>query len=405
MLLQFCDKCGRPLSEGALARGEAIERDGDTICTLCLEKERLEQVAKARIEAIQAHSTEPRPLAQYEKAVWNCISCGIPVNALDLIEGRATRTGHRVECIRCRNSAVREEPPPAVAMAVASHTAPSVTKPPSARRPAVAVPRAGSRTVPRPVAPRAAEAFIAGARKEQSRPILPILLITIILPMFAVSVWFAVQYQQRLSDLADQANQQLGKSRRDSGRETPPVADGGVTRKLPDDPPQPAPKNPSPMPTKDGTGEPSSREPEGLPRSIAEELANIERELAAPILKQLQSRECTEVWEGLLAAGSRRLVGTRAQVRALLEDPDARTRAIACRVTAMLGDNAALARLETLAERDPAEEVRDAAHLARSRLLGRAARELKDLTPEELETLKKEVEDQIKRHGGGGRDG
>ncbi|MCC6575063.1 MAG: HEAT repeat domain-containing protein [Planctomycetes bacterium] len=398
MLLQFCDKCGRPLSEGALARGEAIERGGDTICTLCVEKERLEQVAKARIEAIQANAAQPRPLAQYDTAVWNCVSCGIPINALDLIEGRAARNGHRVECIRCRGAAANEA---RVAPPVAAHSQPHAPAVPPPHAPVSHVPPKLPLTPPRPVqraplrAPAssgrvAADAFVASARKEQSRPVLPIILFAIILPMFAISVWFAIQYQQKLSEMTDKASE-LSKAN-NASRERP--TDDGARRLPPEDPPvQPPPVEPA----KDGTKPDTPVQPEGLPRTIAEDLAQIERDLAAPVLKQLQSRDRTEVWDGLLAAGSRRLIGTRAQVRALLDDADPHTRAIACRVCAMLADNNALRRLEALAESDPSEEVRDAAHLARSRLLGKAARELKDLTPEELDALKRDVEEQIRK--------
>src|SRR5690606_3822415 len=98
MLLQFCDKCGRPLSEGCLARGEAVERNGETICSHCISSEQ----TKAAVRAETARANEPEgPLGHYEKAVWSCESCGIPVTALDLIEGRASRVRGMLRCSRC----------------------------------------------------------------------------------------------------------------------------------------------------------------------------------------------------------------------------------------------------------------------------------------------------------------
>src|SRR5690606_7283837 len=166
MLLQFCDQCGRHLSEGAIARGEAVERNGETVCAQCM----------ARVPVRAPKAVEAGPLGDYTSAVWHCESCGIPVNALDLIEGRATRVGGALQCSRCGA--------PRATTAAAS---------PPAQRPSLprAAPVAAARSQPARQPNVRADEFLAGARREQRRPVLPILLFVIVLPMFAVSLWFA----------------------------------------------------------------------------------------------------------------------------------------------------------------------------------------------------------------------
>ncbi|MCZ7606881.1 MAG: hypothetical protein M5U25_12615 [Planctomycetota bacterium] len=188
MLLQFCDKCGRPLSEGCLARGEAIERKGELICSACVAREQASTAVQA------AAQQDPGPLGVYQQAVWSCESCGIPVTALDLIEGRASRVGGVLKCSRC------------APVAQAAHSAPAATTPPRPE-PARTLPPRAAPNLPRraPTAPRlshtAAENYVAEATTEQKRPILPIVMFAIILPMFAVSLYFAVSSQIKLNEV------------------------------------------------------------------------------------------------------------------------------------------------------------------------------------------------------------
>lgn len=360
MQLLVCDSCGRPLSEGALARGEAVERGAETICRACDLK------AKAAKPAPAAASG---PLAHYAETVWKCKSCGIPITALDLIEGRAARTGEEVECVRCRASA------PAAAAPL----------PVSARLP--------KRSAAMPAAPRPASrsaAFVAEAHKEERRPILPIVLIVIVLPMFALSLWYAISAQAKLNETTAQA------------KNAPPEGERKQRPKEILEPERDTPSNAPPTNAEQPKPTPEQPKPEGIPASAIKDLAAIEDNLARDTIVKLESRDLAVVWEGLIEAGSRRLIATRPWVRALLGDSDARTRAFACTVSAMLSDTAALPAIEDLAESDKSQDVRDAAHRARARLVGKATRDLSDMKPDELEALRKQIEEEIKRQKAGG---
>lgn len=381
MLLQFCDKCGRPLSEGAIARGEAVERDGETVCSNC--------VAKQPVRTPEA--AEPGPLGEYHSAVWHCEGCGIPVTALDLIEGRASRLGGVLSCSRC--TAARKD-------STAETERRVLPKPPAEPRPLPIRPAASlPRVMPaatRPQPTRAAEEFVAGARQDQRRPILPIVLIIIVLPMFAVSLWFAVTSQQRLNEMAAERGNQAQdrgqplpqRSNRPRDAE-PPIDDnpGG------EEPPDNRPTDPTPTPAQPDA-------PIPLAADVADDLVAIENELAAPVIANLQSTDLGEVWDGLIEAGSRRLIATRPYVRALLGVQDDETRVIACRVCAMLDDKLALPELTRLADADPSEAVATEARKARDRLTGQSTREVRDMTDAELEKLVKELQEELKRRKG-----
>ncbi len=366
MQLHFCDSCGRPLSEGALARGEAIERDGETICRAC------ELKAKA---AKPAPAAKSGPLAEYAEKVWKCKSCGIPITALDLIEGRAARLGDDVECVRCKGAA------------------PVVTHAAAAPAPSVRAPR---KSVALPAAPKAAlhsAAYMAQAQKEERRPILPIILIAIVLPMFALSLWYAISAQAKLNETtARTQNAPEPQPRKQQPREKlePEVEDSGKAVN------KPQPAKPDDPPKEDL-----------LPEAAIKDLAAVEEQIARETINKLESRDLAVVWEGLIEAGSRRLIATRPWVRALLKDSDARTRAFACTVCAMLSDTAVLSYIEDMAQNDKSQEVRDSAHRARARLVGKATRDLSDMRPEELESLRKQIEEEITRQksgaGHGGR--
>lgn len=364
MQLHFCDSCGRPLSEGALARGEAIERNGETICRAC------ELKAKAVKPAPAAKSG---PLAEYAEKVWKCKSCGIPITALDLIEGRAARLGDDVECVRCKGAT------PA-ATHVAAAPAPSV--------------RAPRKSVALPAAPKAAShsaAYMAQAQKEERRPILPIVLIAIILPMFALSLWYAISAQAKLNETTAR------------GQNTPEPEPRKPRPREKLEPEEGTPSKPANVQEPTKPTEPTKEE--SLPEAAIKELAAIEDQLSRETIVKLESRDLAVVWEGLIEAGSRRLIATRPWVRALLKDSDARTRAFACTVCAMLSDTAVLSYIEDMAQNDKSQEVRDAAHRARARLVGKATRDLSDMRPEELESLRRQIEEEIKRQKAGGGDG
>ncbi len=366
MQLLFCDSCGRPLSEGALARGEAVERNGDTFCSACEAKTKSAKVASAAASG---------PLAHYAETVWKCRSCGIPITALDLIEGRASRSGDEVECTRCR------------AQAPASQSVAAVPIQPSIRAPrrSAALPAAA-----RPASKSAA--YVAEAQKEERRPILPVVLFVIVLPMFALSLWYAISAQAKLNETSAQLKNAP------SNDETP--------RSRPREILEDNPKQPSNAPPANRDEPTKAQEPpksEGLPASAIKDLAAIEENLARDTIIKLESRDLAVVWEGLIEAGSRRLIATRPWVRALLKDSDARTRAFACGVCAMLSDTQALTTIEEMAQSDASQDVRDAAHRARARLVGKATRDLSDMKPEELEALRKQIEEEIKRQKAGGK--
>lgn len=367
MQLLVCDSCGRPLSEGALARGEAVERGAETICRACDLKARTAKPPAA---------ADSGPLAHYAQTVWKCKSCGIPITALDLIEGRAARIGDEVECVRCRA---------AVPAPVSAPAAPVSARVPrrSAALPAAALP-AGARPASK------SAAYVAEAHKEERRPILPIVLIAIVLPMFALSLWYAISAQARLNESTAQA------------KNAPPEGERRPRPREMLEPERDAPANTPPTNTEQPKSTPEQPKPEVMPASALKDLAAIEDNLARDTIVKLESRDLAVVWEGLIEAGSRRLIATRPWVRALLGDSDARTRAFACTVCAMLSDTNALLTIEEMAESDKSQDVRDAAHRARARLVGKATRDLSDMKPDELEALRKQIEEEIKRQKAGG---
>ncbi|MBZ0137781.1 MAG: HEAT repeat domain-containing protein [Planctomycetes bacterium] len=385
MLLQFCDKCGRPLSEGCIARGEAMERKGELVCSSCVAKEQTAAAMRAATnEAAESMGQETTgALGHYEQAVWSCDNCGIPVTALDLIEGRAARVGGILKCSRC----APVDSPVAKAPEAAPKPAPVV------RKPAFAPPR------PDTSAPRhsraAMESYVEEAKSERKRPVLPLVMFAIVLPMFAVSLYFAVTSQQKLNEvMSAQGNEEPDRRERrprerlepdpaplTGNTSSPPPADGGER------PDEIAPVPPAP-----------GKRP--LPREVVDDLIAVEKTLAEPVIRQLQSTDRAEALEGLIAAGSGRLIATRPYVRALLEDQDDQLRAIACRVAGMLDDKEALPRLARMMDKDPVEAVRIEARKARDRMTGQATREVRDLTDAELEEMLRDIQRELDRRKG-----
>jgi hypothetical protein len=407
MLLQFCDSCGKPLSEGAIARGDAIERtsahgESELICSVCIAAEQ-KAAAQAPEPAPEAKATTG-PLGEYQQKVWNCEECGIPVNALDLIEGRASRVGGQLICSRCLPVSGRAGAAPTPAPKPTPRAAPQPAKPLPVK----------PRAMPSSTRPsqRAAESFIAAAGKEQRRPILPIVLFAIVLPMFGLSVYFAIMSQQKLNEVIAERERTEDierdiesdmKARQDRERraDIPPLQINGNTNTngtqpaRPDTPPEDNEPAPEPERPRD-----TELRPQGIPADVAQELVQIERELAAPVITKLQSERISEVWEGLITAGSRRLVAARPHVRALLADKDDDTRVLACRVAGMLNDREALTTLSRMAEFDPDEQVRIEARQALNRMTGVASREVADMTEAELESLLRELQAELERRRG-----
>lgn len=392
MLLQFCDKCGRPLSEGCIARGEAIDRKGELICSGCVAKE---QTAAAMQSATDETGQETTgPLGHYEQAVWSCDNCGIPVTALDLIEGRAARIGEMLKCSRC----APEDSP----TAEPAEKAKAATHAPHKPAPRL-VPRKPAFTPPKPAAsaPRKSQAaavnYVEEAKSEQKRPILPLVMFAIVLPMFAVSLYFAVTSQQKLNEvMTAQGNNEPERRDRRPRENLQPEDNRPETGNTSYEPPADGGEPPRELPTPP----PSKPEPKPLPREVVDDLIAVEKSLAAPVIKQLQSTDHAEVWEGLIAAGSKRLIATRPYVRAILEDQDDQLRAIACRVCGLLDDKEALPRLSRMIEQDPVEAVRIEARKARDRMTGEATRELRDLTDSELEDMLRDIERELDRRKG-----
>ena len=381
MLLQFCDKCGRPLSEGCIARGEAIDRKGELVCSACVGKE---QAAVAIRGAGKDSAQEVTgPLGHYEQAVWSCDNCGIPVTALDLIEGRAARIGDMLKCSRCA-PIEKPEAKPKVA-------APAPPKPaPIPRKPALSAPRSAPRH-----AQAAALNYVHEAKTERKHPVLPIVMFAIVLPMFAVSLYFAVTSQQKLNEaMVAQGNEPDRRDRRPRERLQPEdntPESGNTSFTPPDDAGDPPRENPQP---------PKQPEARPLPRQVVDDLIAVEKKLAEPVINQLQSTDHAEVWEGLIAAGSKRLIATRPYVRILLEDQDDQLRAIACRVSGLLDDKEALPRLNRMAEQDPVEPVRIEARKARDRMTGKATREMREMTDTELNELLRDIQRELDRRKG-----
>jgi hypothetical protein len=392
MLLQFCDKCGRPLSEGCLARGEAVERHGELVCSNCVSVEQAKQAVRAAQETTQDTTGA---LGHYEQAVWSCESCGIPVTALDLIEGRASRAGGELKCSRCA--------PVGATRAMPAAPAPTPVLSSASRR--GQVPFSTSKKAPIPAAPRKpiavltraaaapADAYVEQAKTEQRRPIIPIIVFAIVMPMFAVSLYFAVTSQVKLNEVlsskGNTADEPVDRRQRRPQERLEPDADSPRLEPEPKVEEKPAPPEPAKGPAK-----------KILPTEVIDDLVGIERDLAAPVIAKLQSSDLAVVWEGLIEAGSRRLIATRPYVRGLLGDKDDQTRALACRVCGMLSDREALLKLTRMVEQDPIEAVQIEARKARDRLTGEATRDIRDLSDAEIEEMLRDLKRELERRKG-----
>jgi hypothetical protein len=372
MLLQFCDKCGRPLSEGCIARGEAMELKGELICAHC----------KSSIPAAEPEAT---PLGQYQQAVWSCETCGIPVTALDLIEGRASRIGGLLKCSRCSpagavaSPAVLAQPPRGQAL--------PLPKPARARSAPPVVSRKLA-SAPKPTA-ASADNYVAEAQTERRRPILPILMFAIVMPMFAISLFYAITSQVKLNEVMGKQN---------ATEDEPDRRQRRPQEKL--EPDQPEPDKPKVEPVKPEPPPEQAPARRVLPDEVVNELVGVERDLARPVIAKLQSTDLAVVWEGLIEAGRLRLIATRPYVRALLADKDDQTRAAACRVSGMLSDREALLKLARMADQDPAEPVRIEARKARDRLSGEATRDMRDLSESELNEMLRDIQRELERRKG-----
>lgn len=375
MQLTVCDECARPLSEGAVARGDAEQIGERLICAKCLPRVKAKQPGPTTSEDTGA-------LADYQQAVWHCDSCGIPVNALDLIEGRANRDGKRVTCSRCRpttNAPVEAAPSTAAAKPEAPTPAPKAAV--SRRAP---LKPAKLPTTRSPADSPVARELIKGSERESRFPVLPVLILAIVLPIFALSVYMAIRSQERLAEMA-------------AARDNQPANEAYKPVEY-DDPEPVTPYNPPANDEADPTPE-DPPQPIG-PRAtedFVKGLADIEVKLARPVVEKLQSAELATVWEGLIQAGSRRLIATRPHVRRLLADQDEQTRVLACRVCALLQDQEAVGDLRRMASEDPSEMVRTEAHKARTMLSGKASRELSDMTLGELEEHLRDLQREIER--------
>lgn len=312
---------------------------------------------------------ETGPLGEYQSAVWRCESCGIPVTALDLIEGRATRIGGVLTCSRCTARPANSS----------RHASPSLPR---------SAPLPAARSHPGKPVRKAASEFVNGATEERRRPILPIVVFVIVLPMFAIALWFAITSQHRLNQFNAERNNGAAANPAPREIERP-------RQNPPANPPANQVNNPPPADVKpDPKPEPP---PPSLPADVTRELVALEQELAAPVIEKLRSEELGDVWEGLIEAGSMRLIAARPTVRALLGDRDDETRLLACRVAAILDDKEALPILARMADVDPSTDVKLEARKARDRLSGRSSREVRDMTEAEIEELIKELRAELDR--------
>jgi hypothetical protein len=371
-----------------------VDRKGELICAPCIGKEQTQATVR---EAQKAEQDTTGPLGHYEQAVWSCDSCGIPVTALDLIEGRAARVSGMIRCTRCSPAQTARPAPPVPAPPAPAPRA-ALARPAAPSRPA---PRA---TLPRPVAANAAEAYVAQASMEQKRPVLPVVMFAIVLPMFAVSLYFAVSSQVKLNDAMAAQNKQLEalpdpRSRRPVEELTPererPVQPGNTSYT------PPVHTDPDPIPTRPPEDLSAAPPKRPLPPDVLADLAGVETALAKPVIALLQSSDRAEVWQGLIAAGAQRLIAARPFVRALLRDQDDQLRAVACRVTGMLQDEDALGLLGRMVEQDPSEPVRLEARKARDRMTGKASRDIRDMTDAELSEMIRDLQRELQRRKGG----
>lgn len=380
MLFVTCKKCGRPLSEGAVARGDAIEDGSGMICTSCHESSPVIETAPSSA------------LSQYDNAVWSCESCGIPVNALDMIEGRANKVDGRIVCGRCvKAKSARSEP---VLVSELKKEEPAVSGLISGKARAFAN---SGRTLNKAVAtPRkslsAKEDYVAKAEADSKKPMLPVVLFAIILPMFAVSLYFAVMSQQQLNDMRQQNATADGL---DDGADRPPQARPIPELLVPDkldqkDETKPIVTAPEYTPTRE----------KPLTEKTVAGLSDIETELAGPVNSLLESDELADVWEGLIQAGSQRLIASRPWVRRLLADQDDSTRALSAHVCGLLSDDKALPLLDSMAKKDPSSDVRMQARKAKARLIGNATREPSDFSTNGLERLLRDLKKELDRRKG-----
>ncbi|MCF6227787.1 MAG: hypothetical protein L3J82_03845 [Planctomycetes bacterium] len=210
------------------------------------------------------------------------------------------------------------------------------------------------------------------------------------MPMFAISLYFAVMSQQKLNELRmENATADKPDAKDDTLDTSRPVPEPLVPDVKTEQPRTP---DVEPEPT---TPEPAPANP--ISAETAKQLAEIELDLARPVNALLESDNLADVWEGLSQAGSQRLVACRPWVRRLLLDQDDNTRALSAHVCGLLEDEDALPQLNKMSDSDPADHVRVQARKARSRLTGQATRELADFGTQELEKLLRELKEELSR--------
>ncbi|MHC4840567.1 MAG: HEAT repeat domain-containing protein [Planctomycetota bacterium] len=353
-----------------------MEESGALTCTTCHQTPEIK-----RPEEPAERPPAASVLARYDNAEWSCDSCGIPVNALDLIEGRASKTGGRMVCSRCAGSVgARQE-------AISDEKAPPKRSLPT---PAALTGSGRAMAMPRKSVSNEAS-FTAKAEAESKRPMLPIVLFAIILPMFAVSLYFAVMSQQKLNEMQlENASAEKADDSTERRRPAPePLIPDNRGSIQPDNKEEPDPQPEVPRAT--------SAKDNPINASAVKDLAEIEQDMARPVNALLESDDLADVWEGLVQAGSQRLIACRPWVRRLLSDQDDKTRALSAHVCGLLEDDDALPILDTMVDKDPSGQVRMQARKARSRLTGQATRELSDFSTEELENLLQELKEELSR--------
>ncbi len=377
MELLRCDSCGRPLSEGALRRGDAERRGVLLACRTCLAVE-----AGGQRLPVDENSPNARAWEQWYAS-----------------QGAQTDT----EPTRVIEPEFPRKP------AGASHNG-SASKPPVPVLPKPRSNRDRKITAKLPAArPREAASPVAAAAQVRSPFMLAaMILLAVVLPAFAVSLWIAISgqgEQQRLRGELELAKARTLDERGEFHRRIN-MLEGRLTeieraaRQQPASqpqhaqPPAPAPSNqPAPPPTAPPPEPTASRSvlpTEPLSDAEREQLDGHEQELAKQLTMGLV--EATSPAARMLILGdvmTHRAIAAASSVRVFLKSAHSGERAMAAIVLGMLGDREALEQLRAIAGADEVREVRGAATEAINRISGRAPpdglRSISDQSLQELE--------------------
>ena len=401
-----CDSCAKPLGEGAVGRAEAFRRDSDLLlCRACVEMEGRghslpiapppEALSKwARLRRVDSEKIATDPV------LLDGQQCIIELADGTRVEGRVVKAPGMSPTIRQIAPAPVRPSPQRQSLTDKQPFTPSM--PAAKQRPRIPV------LGKRPLAerrPLAARTDVPAARVNKGirspYALSAILLMTIVLPAFALSLYMALLSQDENNELHRQLEKaKLEAAQRPNGVRNPIVGDpagnsdepgvarGTVVAHSPD---ISKPETPSAV---------VALTPAvlALPLEVRDQLRKKEQDIAAPVVARLASNDRGERLLAIADAIRLRAAGAAAAIRALASSDDACERQLAASALGELRDIGADTRelLGRMANTDPSPEVQIAARRALTRLDGDTWDfDLAGFSTEELKMLERALDGAI----------